>query len=84
MPRPSNNGAGKGFRNRPYGAASDPTSKSLISNIINYWVSQGYPPETIKVEVGRDSDLEIYTLRSNLRNGSPPGTPVAAVRGRPA
>lgn len=52
---------------------SEDEARKLASNIVTFWVSQGYPPEAIDVKVEKtDTDA---VIRSNLRNGSPPGKP---------
>ena len=48
-------------------------ARTLAANIVNFWVGQGYPREVIDVKVetaGSDA-----VVRSNLRNGTPPGKP---------
>lgn len=44
----------------------------LKANIVNFWVAQGYSPEVIDIEVLK-LNSETAVLRSNLRNGTPPG-----------
>jgi hypothetical protein len=52
---------------------SEDEARTLASNIVNFWVSQGYAREVIDVKVEKtDTDA---VIRSNLRNGTPPGKP---------
>lgn len=52
---------------------SEDEARKLASNIISFWVSQGYPREVIDVTIEKtDSDA---VIRSNLLNGTPPGKP---------
>lgn len=52
-------------------------ARKLAANIIDYWIAQGYPRRAIDVKTelsGAD-----VVVRSNLRNGQPPGKPAALV-----
>lgn len=47
-------------------------ARRLAANIVEYWVKQGYPPAAIDIRTERER-TDVVVVRSNLRNGSPPG-----------
>ena len=51
-------------------------ARSLARTIEKYWVEEGYKASGINVQVVRDDHAEAYFIRSNLRNGTPPGKPL--------
>lgn len=55
---------------------TEDSARRLASNIIDYWVGQGYPRKAIDVRTEIENSDAV--VRSNLRNGQPPGKPVAA------
>ena len=57
---------------------SEDSAKKLASNIVDFWVSQGYPREAVNVTVEKVSQDAV--VRSNLRNGRPPGKPAMVPR----
>ncbi len=57
----------------------EPGAYRLRDNIVAFWVSQGYRPDTIKVDVIEERP-DTVVVRSNLRNGTPPGKPVSAIK----
>jgi hypothetical protein len=52
---------------------SEDDARKLAANIIDYWVAQGYPRKAIDVKT-EVSGMDVV-VRSNLRNGQPPGKP---------
>lgn len=51
-------------------------ARRLAANIVEYWVKQGYPPAAIDIRTERER-TDVVVVRSNLRNGSPPGRPIS-------
>ena len=65
----------------PVAFFSEDSARKLASNIVNFWVSQGYPREAVNVTIEQSSrDSRDSVVRSNLKNGTPPGKPTPQPR----
>jgi hypothetical protein len=62
----------------PVAYFSEDSARKLAANIINFWVSQGYPREVLDVKIEQSSQDSV--VRSNLMNGTPPGRPIPQPR----
>jgi len=51
------------------------SARRLAGNIERFWTKKGWRASDVGVRVVRDDHTEAYFVRSNLRNGTPPGKP---------
>jgi hypothetical protein len=59
----------------PIAYFTEDNAHKLASNIVNFWVAQGYPREAVGVKIVQSESSMDVVVRSNLKNGTPPGKP---------